>query len=172
MVRRDRRASGTPRPADSLEASTRDPRETDLNGTNPESPGGSPALRPLLRSVLGVLAGLVTAVALVVALTALAVFVVFGGDFAARPTPPYLVVNLSYTFGAAVVGGWLAGRIAGRRPLLHGAVLAALMLLLSGTGGGAPPTPGVPEWYVPAVSFLGPAGALCGGLLGRLRLAR
>lgn len=76
-------------------------------------------------------------------------YVRLGGDMTASPTAACLAVNLAYTFGAAVLGGWVAGLVAKRQELLHGAAMAALMLLLSlGGGGGGQPdaASGVPGW--------------------------
>lgn len=47
------------------------------------------------------------------------------------PTAGYLVSNLLYTFVSAVIGGYVAARIAHRSPVAHGLALAILMALLS-----------------------------------------
>ena len=119
-------------------------------------------MNALLRSVAAVVMGLVTGMAIVIALTYLAVFLFFGGDMTAPPTPPYLALNVAYSFGAAVAAGWLAGLLAGSRPVLHAAGVAVLMVLLS-AGGGSGSAEGVPGWYAPTLTVLMPLGALVGG---------
>jgi hypothetical protein len=102
--------------------------------------------------------------AVIMALTYLAALVLFEGDLTAPPTGPYLVLNVGYSFGAATLAGWLAGRLAGSRPLVHAAGVAVLIVLLS-SGGGGGAAPGVPGWYGPALTVLMPIGALFGGWL-------
>jgi len=124
-------------------------------------------MRAALRGVGAVLAGLVTGMVVVVALTYLATLILFGGDMNAPPTSPYLAFNIAYSFAAAMLAGWLAARLAGSRPLVHAAGVAALMLILSSGGGGSPDSL-APEWYGPALMVLMPVGALLGGwILGR-----
>ena len=126
----------------------------------------------IVRSVLSVIGGLATAMVLVVALTWLAVQLMLDGDMGAAPTPAYLGVNLAYSFFAAVAGGWVAARIAARRPLLHAGIVAVVMLLLSLGGDGSPPAGGVPDWSSPVIGGLGGAGALVGGWLRATALRR
>jgi hypothetical protein len=109
-----------------------------------------------------VVAGAVVSATTVIAVTAVLVLLMFGGDFAAPPTPAYLMMNLAYTLGAATVGGWVAGTLAPVRPFLHGVALAALLALPSVVGGGGGGAVGVPTWYPAAVGALGAAGALLG----------
>ena len=118
----------------------------------------------VLKGIGAVLAGLVSGMVVVMALTYLAAVILFDGDLTAPPTRPYLVLNIAYSFGAATLAGWLAGRLAGSRPMAHAAGVAALMLILSG-GAGSSPGVGVPAWYGLALTVLMPAGALVGGWL-------
>jgi hypothetical protein len=90
--------------------------------------------------------------------------VLFEGDLTAPPTGAYLMLNIGYSFGAATFAGWLAGRLAGSRPLMHAAGVAVVMVILS-SGGGSSPGAGVPGWYGPALTILMPLGALLGGWL-------
>jgi len=60
------------------------------------------------KSFGAVLAGLASGAVLVMALTLAATLLFFGGDFSSPPTRPYLVLNLTYSFGAAVLAGWVA----------------------------------------------------------------
>lgn len=97
-------------------------------------------------------------------LTYLAALIFFDGDLTAPPTGPYLILNIAYSLGAAALAGWLAGRLAGARPLLLAAGVAVVMLILSG-GGGSNSGTGVPGWYGPTLMVLMPIGALFGGWL-------
>ncbi len=118
----------------------------------------------IVRSVLSLVAGLAAAMMLVVGLTWLFVQLMLDGDMTASPTPAYLGVNLAYSFFAAVAGGWVAARIAGRQELLHAGGVGVVMLVLS-LGGDASAETGVPGWYYPAVGVLGALGAVMGGWL-------
>ena len=123
-------------------------------------------MKTWLESFGAVVAGLVAGAVVVMALTYAAAVLFFGGDFTAPPTAPYLVANLTYSFGAAGLAGWLAGRLAPQKPLAHSAAVALVMLLLSvGGGGEAPSESGVPAWYGPALMVFMPLGALVGGWL-------
>jgi hypothetical protein len=127
-----------------------------------------------LRSVAAVVAGLAAGMVAVMVLTYAAALVFFGGDLTAPPTPVYLVANITYSFGSAVLAGWLAASLAPRWPPAHAVAVAAVMLLLSGGGGGgeASAASGVPDWYGPALTVLMPLGALVGGWLGMRWTAR
>ena len=126
----------------------------------------------LLKGVGAVLVGLVTGMVVVVALTFLATLIFFEGDRTASPTAPYLVLNIAYSFAAAILAGWLAARLAGTRPIVHAAGVALAMLILSaGSGGASGPAVGVPEWYGPTLTLLMPLGALIGGWLRARSLA-
>lgn len=126
-----------------------------------------------LKSVLAVVAGLAASVVTVVVLTWLAVLLFFGGDMSAEPTPLYLALNVAYSFGAAVLGGWVAARLAPRRGLAHAVAAAVAILLLSfgGSGAEAEGASGVPSWYGTVLSVLAPTGVLLGGWL-RVRSPR
>ena len=124
-------------------------------------------MKSWLKSVGAVFAGLVAGAVVVMTLTYAAAAVFFGGDLTAPPTPPYLVLNLTYSFGAAGLAGWLAGRLAPRMPLAHAAAVAVIMIMMSlgGGGGDSASASGVPAWYGPVLMVLMPFGALLGGWL-------
>jgi hypothetical protein len=90
-------------------------------------------------------------------------------DAVATPTPAYLAVNLLVGFGCALAGGWVAASLAPRAPAVHGDVLAGLVLLLGvGTAAqGGATRAAQPQWYAWLLPFVGAAGAVVGGLLGR-----
>src|SRR5688572_8877705 len=117
------------------------------------------------RSVAPVLAGLMTLLLLVAVATMASASLMLGGDAAtggvpANPSSAYLVVNLAYSFVAAVVGGWLTARLSPDRPRLHVAVLAALMAVLSAVTMSQHPRsrPAVCAGLEPGVIAFAPAG--------------
>lgn len=126
--------------------------------------------RTMLRSVVAVLAGFGVVVLMVMAGTALAVRLVMGAVDPTAPLalpPAYLALNLAVSALAALLGGYVAGRLApvgSRTPVL---VLAALLLVLGlATMLGAPASgDGQPAWYQWLLLVLGPAGVLLGGRL-------
>ena len=120
----------------------------------------------VLRTFLALVAGFVTATLGVLVFTAVSVIAFFGGDMTAEPTAPYLAFNLAYTLGFAVVGGWVAAHVARERLLLHGFLLAAVMISLSipsAVEGG--PQPGQPTWYPWALVLIVGIGAPTGALI-------
>lgn len=66
---------------------------------------------------------------------------------------------------AAIMGGWITARLAGRAEMQHAAALAAVMaaMTLRVVLGDRPE--GQPSWYAPTVGALGVAGMLAGGWL-------
>lgn len=78
------------------------------------------------------------------------------------------VVSLAMNLLAAVLAGWLTGRIAGAAPFQHAAALAAVLGVLTVLTASAGPAPGQPAWYAPVAGVLGVTGVLLGG---RLRAA-
>ena len=83
----------------------------------------------------------------------------------------FIVVTILYGIVCAAVGGYVTGRLAGRLPLLHAAVLAclvaviALISLLATLGSGSIWT------QLVALLFLAPA-VLVGGMLGLKKRAQ
>lgn len=66
---------------------------------------------------------------------------------------------------AAVMGGWIAARIAGVAPFQHATALAALLAILTTMMLGGELPPGTPRWYPAIVGGVGVAGVLVGGWL-------
>ncbi|UCC23883.1 MAG: hypothetical protein JSU98_09080 [Gemmatimonadales bacterium] len=118
-----------------------------------------------LKSLGAVVAGFLTAAVVVLLLTWLSALVLFGGEMTARPTPGYLAFNLSYSFVAAVLGGWVSARLAPRAPVWHAVAVTAVMVFLASGGGDGSTAMGVPGWYGTAIQFFIPVGAVFGGLL-------
>ncbi len=82
-----------------------------------------------LRSVLSVLTGFVVFYALQGGCTYLSSHVLqMNFD---TPTRGYLLANIAYTLLAALIGGYVAARVAPRAPFVHGLVTALLMLPLA-----------------------------------------
>ena len=128
----------------------------------------------MLRSAGAVVAGLVAMVALVMVGTmAAAATLIPGGLTASSPQPPpvpppsYLAANVLVSVAAAVLGGWLAARLAPSRPMLHAGLLAAVVLVLSVVSFAQARNgdTGQPLWYLLLVQAIGRAGALAGGWL-------
>jgi len=116
------------------------------------------------RSLAAVLAGLVVAMVLVIVLSWLAALLVRQPP-SGPPTVPYLALNLLGGAVAGMAAGATAVRLAPHTPHGHVYVLALVLLLLSLPGLFSAPAPGQPGWYPLALSVLGPASVLAGGLL-------
>jgi hypothetical protein len=66
---------------------------------------------------------------------------------------------------AAIMGGWITARLAGRAEMLHAAALAAVMAVMTLRVMMGDRPEGQPGWYAPTVGALGVAGMLAGGWL-------
>jgi peptidoglycan/LPS O-acetylase OafA/YrhL len=78
----------------------------------------------MLRSVAGVIVGY-----LVFGVTASFLFDVTGRDPHAAQGPTFLILSTICGMAVAGVGGFLAGTISGRRPLLHAAVVSGIIAI-------------------------------------------
>ncbi len=145
----------------------------DGQGSAKASGPGGPSLPPgdptLLRSVAAVLAGFCALVIGVMLATRAAVAIMLP-DPAASPTSAYLIVNIAYSAGFAVLAGYLTAKAAPKAPRAHALVLAGVLVFITsatllGSGGRAPP--GQPGWYPWLMLALGPAGVIAGGRLRR-----
>ena len=129
----------------------------------------------MVRSVLAVLGSLLVVMAAVFVATILLAAALIGKMPAAGPVPvlppTFMAINLAYSAAFAVLGGWLCGLWAGKKPLLHAAALAGVMLALS-LPSVFRPEPGIPSWYGAVIAVLGPAGALVGGWLRERKLEK
>jgi hypothetical protein len=128
----------------------------------------------MLRTFLAVMAGFAVTVLLVLVTSALA-GLAFGLPLTTAPGQPvvqpgagYLAANLLSAVVAALAGGWTTARLAGRHPMLHAVVLAAIVLSL-GVMGARAPQPGQPTWYPWTLAIIGPVGVLAGAALVRRR---
>ncbi len=102
----------------------------------------------MLRSVLAVAAGLVTTTLLGIAGMAILLVATYGipmGSSPGVPGWPFLVANLAVTALAGVAGGWVAGSIGRRRPLVHAVALALAITALAALS--VRPRPLEPVWF-------------------------
>lgn len=127
-------------------------------------------VRPiLLRSVLALLAGFATMIAIVFVTTMVLMksaprWVGTPG----RPNPAYVLVNMGYSFIAALAGGYVTACIAAADPLQTVLVLAVVVLVMSALS--ALECRGrQPVRYQVFLAVLGPFGIVLGGIL-RLKL--
>src|SRR5881396_3706046 len=95
-----------------------------------------------MRSLVGIVAGyLVMAVTVIVATLVVAKLMLgsVATDGSVRPTSGYLLVNVTYSFAFAMLGGYVAATVARRRPIIHASILGAVVLLLGllSAGGGS-----------------------------------
>ena len=117
-----------------------------------------------LRSLFAVIAGFVVMATFVIVLTL--IFVASLHVQSGHPTPLYLMLNIVYSAGAAIAGGWVAARVAGYRPIAHGVALALLMFL-SSLAALRHPAPGQSIAYQVALAILMPLAAVAGSSLLR-----
>jgi hypothetical protein len=119
----------------------------------------------LLRSIVAVVLGYV-----VFAASAFAVFRLSGHAPHAAAAIPFMALTIVCGVGFAIAGGYVAGLVAGRRPVAHAVAMAALLAvgatvsLVSTLGHGA-------TWSQVAALLLMAPGAILGGRL-RARLPR
>ena len=124
----------------------------------------------ILRSVAAIAVGLGFMAATVRTGTLVASGLIGGGPGAGNPSPmataTYLYVNLAICGIGAILGGWLAARVASFAPYGHAAVMAAVVAVLSiTTVTGAAAAPSYPGWYPSALGFVAVLGVLLGGKL-------
>jgi hypothetical protein len=122
----------------------------------------------ILRSVAAIAVGLGFMATTVRTGTLVASGLIEGGAGAGNPpmaTATYLYVNLAVCGIGAILGGWLAARVASFAPYGHAAVMAAIVAVLSITTVTGAPAPGYPGWYPSALGFVAVLGVLLGGKL-------
>ena len=123
----------------------------------------------ILRSIAAIAVGLGFMAATVRTGTLVASGLIGGGPGAPNPSPmataTYLYVNLAICGIGAILGGWLAARVASFAPYGHAAVMAAVVAVLSITTVTGAPAPSYPGWYPSALGFVAVLGVLLGGKL-------
>ncbi|MDZ7778980.1 MAG: hypothetical protein U5R14_03450 [Gemmatimonadota bacterium] len=126
-----------------------------------------------LRTFLALVAGFVTATLGVLALSSVVALIFFDGEAGTDPGAAYIAFNLAYSFGFAVAGGWVAARLAEERPLLHGFLLAGVVISLSiPSAVEGPRQPGEPLWYPWVLMVIVGVGAPVGAWIRARREAR
>lgn len=130
----------------------------------------------MLSSILSVVTGYIVMAIIVMLGTLLAASALYPGGLTAAkkmetpPPPIYLKANLALSLVAAFAGGWVCASRAPSDPMIHVAVLAALLLVMSffsAKSFGA----NQPTWYPKTIGVIGVAGVLTGGLLRVLTAA-
>lgn len=116
----------------------------------------------VLRSFAAVVAGLAVCFVLVMVGIA-AAMAAFGLKMGDVPSGGYLVTNLSVSFVAAILGGFVCARLARAREFVHAAVAAAVLVALSFVSRADAGTH-QPRWYLLVVTML----SVCGIFLGTL----
>ena len=123
----------------------------------------------ILRSVAAIAVGLGFMAATVRTGTLVASGLIGGAPGAGNPSPiataTSLYMNLAICGIGAILGGWLAARVASFAPYGHAAVMAAVVAVLSITTVTGAPAPSYPEWYPSALGFVAVLGVLLGGKL-------
>jgi hypothetical protein len=134
----------------------------------------------LLRSLLAVLAGLVLISLIVEPLEFALVALLNRGVttdpdtyFSVRNQPMILAAKLVYNTAAAVIGGFVAARLARRAPVAHGMLLALIQTAAFGWALGTPALRrSTPDWMWACLIVLTFAGIVAGSLLQRRRVAQ
>jgi hypothetical protein len=123
----------------------------------------------ILRALLALVAGFLTMAVLIgVATAALMKLAPEWVGATGSPRPAYIAVNLGYSFGAALAGGFVTAWIAKENPLIHVLVLALVVLALSALS--AVQQRGMqPIWYQLTLLAMTPVGVFVGGWV-RLKL--
>jgi hypothetical protein len=127
----------------------------------------------ILRSVAAIVAGFgfMASTVMIGTIVGTALFVPGGleGATAGVPLPAlpraYLAASLVVSAAGALLGGWLAARIASFAPYGHAAVLAALVAILSIGSVASGPVDPQPGWYPSVIGMIGVVGVLLGGKL-------
>jgi hypothetical protein len=117
----------------------------------------------LLRSIVAVLLGYI-----VFALSAFAVFRLSGQAAHEVASAPFMLVSIASGGVFALAGGYVAGWIAGRRPLAHGLAMAALLAIGAGASFASTLGHGAVWSQIAALTLMTPSAVL-GGWLRALR---
>jgi len=118
-----------------------------------------------LRSIIALVGGFAIMVFGYVVILALAVFL---DVRAAPPGTAFHVTNLVMSAVSAAGGGYATAVLAPHSPRGH-TIGLALMVFAMSLSQLMQPAPGLPRWYPAALTVVGPACAVLGGLLRRPR---
>jgi hypothetical protein len=75
------------------------------------------------------------------------------------------VATLAVAAGGAIIGGWLAARVAPGSPYAHAAALAALVAVIALPSATGVPQASQPGWYPAVLALVAVLGVLLGGKL-------
>ncbi len=119
----------------------------------------------IVRSILALVAGYVSMAVVVVALTVLIKRKApeWIGSVG-KPNPTYIYANLFYSFGAAMIGGFVTALLAPRAPLAHAWALAGIVFGLAVVSA-VQSRNEQPRRYQNALAIIGPLGAVFGGMV-------
>jgi hypothetical protein len=116
----------------------------------------------LIRSIVAVLLGYI-----VFAASAFAVFRLSGQAPHAEASVPFMLVTIASGVVFAFIGGYIAGWIAGRRPLAHGVGMAALLALGAAVSLASTLGHGAVWTQVAALTLMAPSAVLGGWFRAR-----
>lgn len=114
------------------------------------------------RSVLGVIVGY-----MIFAFSGFVLFQVSGQPPHGEASVPFMIGAVVYGLSFALLGGYIAGLIAGRRPLAHGIAVGVILAAGAGVSLIATIGHGVIWSQVCALTLMAPAAVLGGWLRGR-----
>jgi len=120
----------------------------------------------MIRSVLGVVAGY-----LVFAVSAFSMFRLSGRDPHRAQDLAFVAFSIVSGVAFAFAGGYVAGVIAGRRPRLHGGLVAIIIALGAAASILAQPGPGSKWSQGAALAFMAPAAVVGGVVRGRSQIS-
>lgn len=119
----------------------------------------------VVRSVAGIALGFLVFFAIIRMLSA------FAGTLTNAPPSGYLLLSLAWTIVAAMLGGYIAARIAGAHEFPHAAAVGFLIILMgffSMKAEGA----SRPDWYQITLGGCGPISAMIGAAIRLLTKPR
>ncbi len=117
----------------------------------------------MLKSILAVVVGYA-----IFAGSGFALFQLTGQPPHGEASPVFMLGAIAYGVAFALLGGYISGWIAGRRPFVHGAVVAAVLALGATVSLVATLGKGAIWSQVSAIALMAPAAATGGWLRGRL----
>ena len=138
----------------------------------PVAPQSPPPIPSRLRSFLAVMLGFMLYFVVIILLNGVALYVVRARHLPMGSSTGYLLFNLLELLVAAVLGGLFTGVLAPGRPVRHGYVRGAVMLVLAALSlyrNGAHATAAQPAWYAAFLPVLPPFFAVVGAGLSTLR---
>lgn len=123
----------------------------------------------IVRSVTAVAVGIGFMAATVTVGTLVGSAILGGPSGEAKPAEAVsfgsLAASLVICAIGAVLGGWLAARLASFAPYAHAAGMAAIVAVVSVSTATGNPAPGYPDWYPSVLGLVAVFGILLGGKL-------